>query len=292
MVIKKIAIIGATGMLGQPVTKEFIQAGFDVSLLVRNIEKAKKIFGPDVRLVKGDLNDVNSIREVLDGQDAVYLSLSVEQTSGKNDFQPERDGLDNLLAVAQSSSLKRIGYLSSLVHLYEGINGFHWWAFDLKQEAVTKIKNSGLAYSVFYPSTFMENFDRGAYVQGNKILLAGRSSHKMFFIAGSDYGRQVVKAFQQNQGNHEYVIQGPDGYTADEAAKVYAENYTAKKLSILKVPLGLLYFFGKFSNKLNYGARIIDALNNYPEKFEAEKTWAELGKPETTFVDYIRKVKN
>ncbi len=290
--LEKIVVIGATGMLGQPVTREFIRAGFDVSLLVRDTEKARKIFGSDVRLVKGDLKDIDSIKEVLAGQDAVYLSLSVEQNSGKNDFQPERDGLNNLLAVARSSSLKRIGYLSSLVHLYEGVNGFHWWAFDLKREAVTKIKNSGLAYSVFYPSTFMENFDRGAYVQGNKILLAGRSNHKMFFIAGSDYGRQVVKAFQQNNGNHEYAIQGLDGYTADEAAKIYAENYTAKKLSILKMPLSLFYFFGKFSNKLNYGAKIVTALNNYPEKFEAEKTWQDLGKPGVTFVDYIKETKH
>jgi len=292
MAIKKVAVIGATGMLGQPVTRQFLRAGFEVSVLARNVKKAQKIFGPGVRIIKGDLEDISSIKELINGQDALYLSLSVEQNSRKTDFQPERDGLENLLEAARSFPLMRIGYLSSLVQFYQGLNGFDWWVFQIKQEAIAKIKSSGHPYSIFYPSTFMENFDKGAYVQGNAILLAGRSVHPMFFISGDDYGRQVANAFHQDKGNREYVIQGPEAYTADQAAKIYAENYTSARLSTLKMPLGLLYFLGNFSKKLNYGARIIDALNNYPEKFEAGDTWEELGRPETTFADYIRKVNN
>lgn len=286
--MKKIAIIGSTGMLGQAVTKEFLNADFDITLLVRNTEKAKQIFGSNIRLVKGNLTDINSIKHLLNGQDGLYLNLSVEQTSGKNDFQAERNGLDNILEAVKNSTVKRIGYLSSLVHLYQKQNNFDWWAFDLKQNAVAKIKNSGFAYSVFYPSTFMESFDKGAYRQGNYIALAGTSKYKMYLISGSDYGKQVVKAFQLDNGNNEYIVQGQDGYTADEAAKFYVSNYTKKKIKIMKAPLGLLRFFGKFTNKFNYGANIIEALNNYPEKFEAEKTWKDLGKPQTKFIDYIK----
>lgn len=285
--MKKIAIIGATGMLGQPVTKEFINAGFDVTLLVRNTEKAKQIFGSSIRLVEGNLTDISSIKQFLDGQDGLYLNLSIEQTSGKNDFQAERNGLNNILEAVKSSTIKRIGYLSSLVHLYQGQNGFDWWAFDIKRKAVTKIKSSGIAYSIFYPSTFMESFDKGAYRQGNNIALAGISEYKMYLISGSDYGKQVAKAFQLDNKNNEYIVQGQDGYTADEAAKFYVDNFTKRKVKIIKAPLGILKFLGKFTNKFNYGANIIEALNKYPEKFEAENTWRELGKPQTKFIDYI-----
>jgi hypothetical protein len=44
----------------------------------------------------------------------------------------------------------------------------------------------------------------------------------------------------------------------------------------MKAPIGVLKFFGNFNRKFNYGANIVDALNNYPEKFEAQKTWEEL----------------
>ncbi|MBK9378342.1 MAG: NAD(P)H-binding protein [Saprospiraceae bacterium] len=54
---KNISIIGATGMIGIPVTKELVKAGFNVTALVRNPEKAKSIFPAGVNFVKGDLDD-------------------------------------------------------------------------------------------------------------------------------------------------------------------------------------------------------------------------------------------
>jgi hypothetical protein len=91
-----------------------------------------------------------------------------------------------------------------------------------------------------------------------------------------------------NHGNHEYAVQGQEGFTADEAAKFYVDSYSKQKVKILKAPVGMLKFMGLFSNKFSYGAKIVEALNNYPEKFESEKTWEELGKPETKFIDYIQ----
>jgi uncharacterized protein YbjT (DUF2867 family) len=283
--MKKIAIIGSTGMLGQPVTKAFINAGFDVSLLVRNADKAKEIFGSKVRIVNGDLKNIAVLKELLNGQEAVYLNLSVAHSSGVNDFQPERDGLKNILEIAKESNIKRVGYLSSLVQFYTGVN---WWVLDVKKEAVKSIKQSGLTYSIFYPSTFMESFDKGAYRQGNSIALAGTSKYPMYLIAGDDYGKQVVKAFENNDGNNEYIVQGKHGYIADDAAKLFADNYKKEKIKVAKLPFGILKFFGRITKKFNYAANIIDALNNYPEKFEAEKNWQELGKPQTRFIDYIK----
>ena len=283
--MKKIAIIGSTGMLGQPVTKAFINAGFEVSLLVRNEDKAKTLFGSNVRIVKGDIKDAASLKELLTGQDAVYLNLSVEQSSGVNDFQAEREGLKNILEVSKASNIKRVGYLSSLVHFYTGIS---WWVLDIKKEAVKNIKQSGLHYSIFYPSTFMESFDQGGYRQGNSINLAGTSKYPMYLIAGSDYGKQVVKAFENDNGNNEYVVQGQDGFIVDDAAKLFVDNYKKAKIKVVKLPFGLLKFLGRLTKKFNYAANIVDALNNYPEKFEAEKTWQDLGKPQTKFIDYIK----
>ena len=283
--MKKIAIIGSTGMLGQPVTNAFINAGFEVTLLVRNADKAKTLFGSKVRIVKGDLKDIQCLKELLTDQDAVYLNLSVEQSSGVNDFQAEREGLNNILQVANASNIKRVGYLSSLVQFHTGIN---WWVLDLKKEAVKKIKQSGLTYSIFYPSTFMESFDKGAYRQGNSINLAGTSKYPMYLISGADYGKQVVKAFELDNGNNEYIVHGQEGFIADDAAKLFADNYKQAKIKVAKLPFGVLKFFGRLSNKFNYAANIVDALNNYPEKFEAEKTWQDLGKPQTKFIEYIK----
>lgn len=285
--MKKIGIVGATGMIGKPVTNAFIEAGFEITLLVRNTEKAKRLFGNKVHYVRGDVRDMAVIKQFLAGLECLYLNLSVAQDSAEDDFQPEREGLDNILTAARESSVKRIGYLSSLVHLYEGQNGFHWWAFELKSRAVNKIRSAGISYAIFYPSTFMESFDKGAYRQGNFIALAGKSKFKMFLIAAGDYGKQVVKAYALDNGNQEFVIQGEEGFTADEAADFYKKHCSKARLMVVKAPLFVLKLAGTFSNKLSYGAKIIEALNNYPEKFDAEGTWSLLGKPQTKFLDYI-----
>jgi uncharacterized protein YbjT (DUF2867 family) len=289
--MNSIAIIGATGMLGQPVTRAFVEAGWNVTVLARNEAKARQMFGSSVNVVVGDVKDAASLRALLKDQSAVYMNLSVDQSSSQGDFQPEREGLKNVLAVARESGVQRVGYMSSLVKDYDG---FNWWSFDIKRAAVETIKQSGLPYSIFCPSTFMETFDSlsaGSYRQGNRINLAGVSKHKMFLIAGADYGRQVVRAFEINNGNREYIVQGREGFTADAAAKLFAEHYKGAKLSVATLPFGVLKFLGRLSKRFNYVAHIVEALNNYPEKFAAERTWQELGEPQMSLMEYIRRTK-
>lgn len=286
--MNKIAIIGSTGMLGQPVPRAFINAGFEVTVLARNAAKAAELYGGKARIIIGDLKHTESVRELLGRQDAVYLNLSVDPSSREMDFQPERDGLKHILPLAKELKIKRIGYLSSLVQFYTGID---WWVLNLKRDAIKQIKHSGLVYSIFYPSTFMESFDKGAYRQGNIISLAGESKFPMYLIAGSDYAAQVVMEFRKNNGNNEYIIQGQDGYIADHAARLFVANYKKGRIRIMKIPFGLLRFLGTISPKFNYGANIVHVLNNYPEKFESEKTWQDLGKPPTRFLDYIKAAK-
>jgi len=278
--MNKIGVIGATGMLGQPVVKELVKAGFEVKALVRNAEKAAKTLPAEVALIQGDLKDMTQIKAFINQIDTLYLSLSVKQASRQSHFQPEREGIQNIAkALEDHTKLKRIAYLSSLVQNYQGTNGFDWWVFAIKLQAVQIIKSLSIPSTVFYPSTFMENFTVGSYRQGNRILLAGDSAHAMYFIAAEDYGRQVAKALKLvDDQNYDFVIQGREGFNADAAAKIFVEN-TPKKLKINKLPFGFMKVFGSLGAKFSYGRHIIEALNNYPEAFAAEPTWEVLGEP-------------
>jgi hypothetical protein len=161
------------------------------------------------------------------------------------------------------------------------VDDFNWWVFKIKQNALKNIKNSGIPYICFYPSNFMEGFSESGYRQGKRISLAGKSKYPIHFISGTDYGKQLVNAFKLfNGSNKNYIIQGIQSYTSDKAAQIFVDNYKVEKLSIAKAPLGILKIIGLFSPTLNYAYNITKAINNYPEKFEAQKTWKELGKPQ------------
>jgi uncharacterized protein YbjT (DUF2867 family) len=284
----KIAFFGASGMLGRPVAERLLIDGYQIRALVRSGKETHVPKGCEV--VAGDLKNTRDIEKALNGCEAIYLSLSVAQTSKEHDFQPEREGIRNILKVAERSNLKFIGYLSSIVQNYQGMNGFDWWAFKIKNEAVELLQRHPIPSIIFRPSTFMENFDQGSYRQGNNIALAGNSAYPMHFISADDYAKMVSNAFKIfSAQNSEYLIQGPEGFTADEAAKVFVDSYKKEKMKVMKLPFWILKLFGKLTPKFNYGARIVEALNNYPEKFAGEEAWNKLGKPQITLKEYAQK---
>jgi uncharacterized protein YbjT (DUF2867 family) len=284
--MKKIAFIGATGMIGQPVARKLVEAGFEVSALVRNIHKAKMLLPSSINFVQGDLNNERDLLQLMSGHDALYLNLNLKQEEKPNDFHSEEQGLQKIILVAQQSSIKRIAFLSSIVMNYQGMNGFNWWVFDVKRRAVDMIKASGIPSTIFYASTFMESLD-GTYKQGNNLMLAGKSQQKLYFIAGDDYGRQVARSFHVlSNENREYYIQGSEAYTQEEAVRLFAAHYKKSKLKVRNAPMWLLKCMSYFSQKVNYGWHIIEALNKYPETFIAQQTWAELGRPKMTIKEY------
>lgn len=276
---KKIGIIGGTGMLGKPVVNALLTTGFEVYAMVRDIIQAKIELPIGVHLVIGDIGNPIDIENFLGIVDAVHLNLSIPHSEIEGEFHTEEQGIKLLLDIAKRKKIKRISYLSSLVMNYQGTNGFDWWVFKVKLDAVIEIQNSGIPYSIFYPSSFMENF-LYTQKQGNKIQLAGKSLFKMYYISGEDYGRQVANSYKiLKEENRDYPVQGLNAYYADDAANIFIKFYKKQKLKIQKIPLLLLRFMGRFNPKFFYISKIMEALNNYPEKFQSEFTWNELGKP-------------
>ena len=83
--MKRIAVIGATGLFGQPVVKQLVNCGFEVTVLTRKPEKAATCF-PNVPVVYADLRDKESLLKALSGQEAVHLNLHISPHHFKSDI--------------------------------------------------------------------------------------------------------------------------------------------------------------------------------------------------------------
>lgn len=283
----KLAVIGATSMLGKPVTEQLIKSGFEISIIARDAKKARDMF-PDSGIKEADLRDKPSLVNALKGFDGLYISLNTLQTVTKTDWLPEREGLKNIIDAAKETGIRWIAMISSIIKDYQGTDGFNWWVFDVKQNAEDMIMASGIPYLLFYPSCFMECFT-GPYKIGNIIPIAGHTDIKKYWITGEDYGKQVARAFETVPENEsrKYIIQGPEAYTDEVAADIFISNYH-KRLIKIKIPEAMLKIAGIFNRKANYGYHILHAMNYYPEKFEASQTWADLGTPTTTLQQFAR----
>ncbi|MVT12236.1 SDR family oxidoreductase [Chitinophaga tropicalis] len=283
---KKITVIGATGLIGVPVTKALLEAGFEVTAMVRNPDKARQILPAGIRCIKGDLQIKADILAATQSADGVYINLNATFIDKENGFNAEREGLDNILEVLKSTSAKQVGFLSSfLARDYRG----EWWVMKMKQAALSKIKNSGLRYTIFYAASFMENLENSMR-NGKAINTIGKPTPKLsWWIASEDFAKQVAKAFSLETAiNKEYSIQGPKGLTTVDAIKIYIANHK-ELLKMANLPMGMAKFLSLFIKPLKFAVPLIETINNDNEKFEATKTWEELGKPQTTIEAFAKR---
>lgn len=271
-------------MLGLPVFAELVQAGFAVTALVRDRGKARRILSGAADIVNADIRDVDSLIRGLAGQDAVYLNLSVLPDAGPDDFHTEREGLSNILAAAKSAGVKRIAYVSALVRNW---GGSPWWIIDLWNGAVDDIKASGVPYTIFYPTLFMETLPT-KHLHGSVLVVTGTPRVRHYWIAGADFGKQVAASFRiASAVNRDYVVQGPEPLDFDECAHRFASSYK-RPLRVIKLPLLLFFGLGLFSRGMQFNARITQIMLQHPEDFGAAETWRDLGTPTITIGQFAR----
>jgi uncharacterized protein YbjT (DUF2867 family) len=287
--VKNITVIGATGLIGVPVTKALVNAGFNVTALalVRDSDKAKKILPSNIHFIQGDLNSKKAIKDAVRNAEGVYINLNATFNDKEKEFNTEREGLDNILSVLKKSPVKQVAFLSSfLARDYQG----NWWVMKMKKAVISKVKNSGLPYTIFYASSFMENLE-SSMRDGNKINTIGKPTSKLsWWIASEDFAKQVAKAFTiESAINKEYNIQGLEGLTTANAIKTYINNYKKAQLKSVNLPMGMAKFLALFIRPLKFAIPLIETINNDNEKFEAEQTWKELGKPQIDITGFANR---
>ena len=95
----RIFLTGATGYIGAAVLDALVRASHDVTALVRNNEKAKRVAKRGGHPVVGDLSDPESYRATIDGHDG-YIHTAFDARSGRGPAI-DRLVLDTILAAAK-----------------------------------------------------------------------------------------------------------------------------------------------------------------------------------------------
>jgi dihydroflavonol-4-reductase len=111
-------VIGANGFLGSHVTRQLVDSGAPVRVMVRPTANTKGIEDLDVQRFHGDLFDIATIEQAMAGCDVVY-HCAVDTRAWLRDptplFRANVDGLRNVLEVARHADLKRFVFTSSYV---------------------------------------------------------------------------------------------------------------------------------------------------------------------------------
>ncbi|GAA1587731.1 MULTISPECIES: NAD(P)-dependent oxidoreductase [Kribbella] len=107
----KIAVIGASGMVGSRVAAEAVGRGHEVTGVTRSGGELPA----GVRAVRGSANDVATARELAADADVLVAAIGPSRTGG--DHQEYLDAVDNLIAAARGTATRLfvVGGAGSLV---------------------------------------------------------------------------------------------------------------------------------------------------------------------------------
>ena len=117
---KNIFITGATGQIGSQLTKALIRKDYKITCLVRNVKYARKILGPNVKILAGDITEKNSIDA------AIVNSQTVFHLAALSSYWPRLNremrvintlGTANLLDSCAQTGVETLIYTSSIATL-------------------------------------------------------------------------------------------------------------------------------------------------------------------------------
>ena len=111
-----IALTGATGFIGSRVARQLVATGFKIQALTRTTSDRSRLSGVSVDWVEGALEDVDSLKRLVSGVDAVVHCAGAVRGATRDHFKRINvDGVARLMhAAAEQHPLPRFLFISSL----------------------------------------------------------------------------------------------------------------------------------------------------------------------------------
>lgn len=279
--MKTLTIIGATGTLGLPLTKKLSAKGVKVKAVVRNVEKAKTILPEQVEIVYGDVSDKESLKTALVHSETIYLNLNTINWDENTDFQPEREGIINVIDISKQLGVKHIMQIVGIdsSHPEFATKGMEYKTNRIRKPAMDYLKSSGIHYTYFHCSVFLDSFP--TFIQGNDFGIIGNHQHPVFFTNTSDLAENIKNAINNEKSyKQSFTVQGTEGISFPEAAKRFVQVYNPN-IQVSEYPMETIKHMGLPSKEYeDFMEHMLTYVEQLKEEQVSESTWEVLGKPQ------------
>jgi uncharacterized protein YbjT (DUF2867 family) len=151
-----------------------------------------------------------------------------------------------------------------------------------KTQAERAILKSGVPYTIFKPTYFMDTLPR--QIQGSRAIVLGTKPVPLHMIAAQDFAKMVSRAFRTPEAaNRKLFVAGPEALSIADALRIYCSILEPDK-KVMAMPLGVMgiidrLFMGK---KLENTLKLMALITRVGERGNAAETHQLLGKPTTT----------
>ena len=233
-----VMVAGATGFLGSEICRQLIEKNKNVKGLVRitsDSDKVAQLKESGVETIKGDLKNMDSLRNSLRGVSAVISTVSstLSRQEGDTIQTVDDEGHINLIDAAVTAGVSQFIYVS-----FCEMPG----QFPLqtaKRKAEKHLAESGLNYTTLQPTYFMEVWlspALGFDYANAKANIYGDGQNKISWIAIKDVASFAVAALDNPAAmNTAIELGGPEALSLLEVVNIY-EATKDKKFELQFVP--------------------------------------------------------
>lgn len=221
---RRILVLGATGMLGQPVAHYLAERGNRVRVLVRSREKARQMFGEEIEVIAGDALKRENIQAAMAGCEAVHLNLPQRS---------ELTAMRHITDLGKTNSLERITYISATT-VCEANRWYDLVEVKMRTEQVLRL--SGIANTIFCPTWAMETLPN--FIRGNRaVVIVSQNPPPLHFLAAADLGRMVAESYEDRRAlGKRLFVHGPESMTLPDAFRRFVRTcYPGKKVTRMKL---------------------------------------------------------
>ena len=264
MLIKKIAILGGTGFLGQSLCNRLSKDGYMLKVPTRNREynRDNLILLPNLELIETDIHNSEDLKELLIDCDAVINLVGIlneKRNNGKGFRKVHVELVKNLISICKVHGIRRILQISAL-----GADAKNGKSFYLKTkgeaEKLLRSNSVGIKTTILRPSVIFGKkdsfFNRFAKLLKICPFFFPLACYKTKFspIYVLDVVEMIANSINDpNSYNKSYQLCGPKTYSLKNLI-----SFTSETLNLKCVIIPL-------NNTLSYiQARIFDFLPNKP----------------------------
>lgn len=234
--MSKVLITGATGFIGNHVTRLCLERGDDVRVMVMPGEDRSPLQGMDVEFVEGNLLDPESLVRAAQGIQQLYHLAALFAIWTKDPdlhFKINVDGARSMMEAAKAAGVEKIVFTSSVAAIgIVGNGGFateetafnSWpWASEyilskfISHQMVKGMVSDGLPVTMVMPGMPFGPGDRMPTPTGTMILRTLEGKMKNYWDGGvcavdvRDVAAGHVLAMEKGRIGESYILANKDG---------------------------------------------------------------------------------
>ena len=284
--MKKAILFGATGNLGKEIAKQLVNQGYELTVVVRNEQKAKTLTHVTSKYIVADVCNKSTLKNIFDKQDIVVSALGKSVSPNDKSIptfkQVDYDGNKNILDEAIKAGIKKFVYISA----FNSEKYLHLEYFKVHQDFSELLIKSGIDYSIVKPPAIFSAFiDMIEMAKKGQLVNIGQGDKKTNPIYEGDLAKITVDTINKQKSITE--AGGKIIYTRKQLNEI-VQNEINNQKKLRTIPIGLFKIslpIIKLFNKNTF-----DKFAFFIEVMQHDTIAPQLGT--MTFEEYVKLKKN